>query len=317
MPDTQNCLITNWPFDLNISEPPSTYGYLITISGVQRTIIIATDDVFKISDYPQERKRILKGLLLNEIWHQERFTTVEVLDALIESNKSTIPSTPKDKKDKLLNSLYKRLNYDGEVINLNIKEVSHEAFWLSLFLKNKKELLFYAQLLKEENLANIKYFVNNGEYDTISSFSLTAKGIEYILKLNEGDYSSNCFVAMAFDSDMNQIYDNAIKPAVEATRFKPIRIDREHISSDTTINDSIIASIKKARFTIADFTSNRNGVYFEAGFALGRGQKVIYTCKESDLANLHFDIRAYQQIVWRDAADFKQKLIDKIEAFIK
>ena len=58
------------------------------------------------------------------------------------------------------------------------------------------------------------------------------------------------------------------------------------------------------------------GVYFEAGYALGRGQKVIYTCKKDDISNAHFDTRNYQHIVWETADDLKQKLIDKINAFV-
>jgi nucleoside 2-deoxyribosyltransferase len=83
-----------------------------------------------------------------------------------------------------------------------------------------------------------------------------------------------------------------------------------------TINDAIIAGIKKSRFTIADFTQHKAGVYFEAGYALGRGQKVIYTCRADEIANAHFDTRNYQHIVWENSEDLKQKLIDKITAFV-
>ena len=66
-----------------------------------------------------------------------------------------------------------------------------------------------------------------------------------------------------------------------------------------------------------DFTKNKHGVYFEAGYALGRGQKVIYTCREDSIEDAHFDIRNYQHLVWKDGEDLKMKLMDKIEVFIK
>lgn len=51
---------------------------------------------------------------------------------------------------------------------------------------------------------------------------------------------------------------------------------------------------------LADFTGHRGGVYFEAGFAKGLNLEVIWTCKEDDLVNLHFDIRQYNCIVWSE-----------------
>jgi hypothetical protein len=35
------------------------------------------------------------------------------------------------------------------------------------------------------------------------------------------------------------------------------------------------------------------------------------------MSKAHFDIRNYQHIVWKESSDLKQKLIDKIEAFIE
>ena len=105
-------------------------------------------------------------------------------------------------------------------------------------------------------------------------------------------------------------------PSIVECGYDPYIVDSVEVDSDKTINDAIIAGIKKSKFTIADFTDHRNGVYFEAGFALGRGQKVIYMCREDDMVNSHFDLRNYQHIVWKDAADLRIKLKNKIEAFI-
>ena len=122
---------------------------------------------------------------------------------------------------------------------------------------------------------------------------------------------------MSFDSTLAEIYNKAIQPAILETGFVPFILHSEHIETGSTINDAMIAAIKKAKFTIADFTQHKSGVYFEAGFALGRGQKVIFTCKEGDIDHAHFDTRNYQHILWKDAADLKRKLIDKIHAYIK
>jgi hypothetical protein len=108
---------------------------------------------------------------------------------------------------------------------------------------------------------------------------------------------------MSFDSDLTNVFDKAIRPALTHTGFIPTIIYKEHIGSDVTINDGNTCFNKEARFTIADFTRHKHGVYFEAGYALGRGQKVIYTCKQDEISKAHFDTRNYQHIVWSDYED--------------
>ncbi len=87
----------------------------------------------------------------------------------------------------------------------------------------------------------------------------------------------------------------------------------EHINK---IDDEIVSQIRKSKFLVADFTGHRGGVYFEAGFAMGLGLPVFWTCLKDDLANLHFDIRQYNCIDWIDTADLAKRLKRRIEAII-
>jgi nucleoside 2-deoxyribosyltransferase len=80
--------------------------------------------------------------------------------------------------------------------------------------------------------------------------------------------------------------------------------------------DQIISAINDSKFLIADFTGHRQGVYFEAGYALGQEKEVIWLCRESDISNTHFDTRLYNHIVWKDAEDLRKKLEDRIAAVI-
>lgn len=148
---------------------------------------------------------------------------------------------------------------------------------------------------------------------------LSITGYEHYQQVMEaGDKSNKCFIAMSFREDTLPYYENAIKPACNISGFETIRVDREHISSEQSINDYIIASIKRSKFCIADFTHNSSGVYFEAGYALGRGMKVIYTC-HGDGAHFdqrHFDIKPLQFIRYATVEEFKDSLINKIEAII-
>ena len=100
--------------------------------------------------------------------------------------------------------------------------------------------------------------------------------------------------------------------------YTAMRIDRkEHINK---IDDEIIAEIRRSRFLVADFSQGddgaRGGVYFEAGFALGLGIPVIYTCRKSDIDKLHFDTRQYNHIVWETPEDLRTALKNRILAVI-
>jgi hypothetical protein len=70
--------------------------------------------------------------------------------------------------------------------------------------------------------------------------------------------------------------------------------------------------------TVADFTGERGGVYFEAGFALGLGRQVIWTVREDVLDKVHFDNRQYNFIVWKSSGldKFAERLGLRIEATV-
>ncbi|MBW2621907.1 MAG: hypothetical protein JRD68_03295 [Deltaproteobacteria bacterium] len=125
--------------------------------------------------------------------------------------------------------------------------------------------------------------------------------------------STQGFIAMNFDPPM-RASSEAIKEAVEKAGYKPLRVDDdEHIDK---IDDKIIADIRKSRFVVADFTGQKSGVYYEAGYALGLGLPVIWTCEKSEINKLHFDIRQYNCIDWEDHDDLKVRLTNRIEAIL-
>jgi nucleoside 2-deoxyribosyltransferase len=89
-------------------------------------------------------------------------------------------------------------------------------------------------------------------------------------------------------------------------------VDKEQHSE--RIDDFIIAQIRRCRFLVADFTGQRNGVYFEAGFAHGLGRKVIWMCNESEKDKLHFDTRQFNHIMYTDMDQARMQLTDRIVA---
>ena len=100
---------------------------------------------------------------------------------------------------------------------------------------------------------------------------------------------------MWFSPEVRPLWTEVIEPAIRLAGYEPIRIDSKQHNGK--IDDEIMASIRSARFVVADFTGNRGGVYYEAGFAHGLGLPVIFMCKEGD--ELHFDVRQYNCIFWK------------------
>jgi hypothetical protein len=120
------------------------------------------------------------------------------------------------------------------------------------------------------------------------------------------------FVAMSFSHDMRGVYTDGFEPALTATGYESIRVDQ--LQYNEKVDDRIIAEIRRSGLVVGDFTGQRQNVYFEVGFAMGLGRAVICTCREDDVGELHFDIRQFNHVVWRDSVDLQEKLRTRIEA---
>ena len=149
-------------------------------------------------------------------------------------------------------------------------------------------------------------------------YTVTGEGYRRIGEIKTNAESTQVFVAMWFDEEMKVAYTQGIEPAIENAGYKPMRIDQK--ADVVKIDDEIIAEIRRSRFLVADFTHGkdgaRGGVYFEAGFALGLGIPVIYTCREDAIDSIHFDTRQYYHIKWKDTEDLRDKLEKRILALI-
>ena len=188
---------------------------------------------------------------------------------------------------------------------------------------NFHELMSLLNYLKERSYIEHKGFKNNLRGEC----SLTVEGrirLEEIEKPNQD--STKVFVAMWFDPSMDEVWDKGIKPAIAEAGYEPVRIDqKEHMNK---IDDEIIAEIRRSRFVVADFTHGkindkslhkkkrgaRGGVYYEAGFAQGLGIGVIFTCREDQIDDVHFDTRQYPHIRWSRPEELKKALKNRIPA---
>jgi len=177
-----------------------------------------------------------------------------------------------------------------------------------VFAHDKSEFVYFLITLKKLGLIEVD--ITSSGFGPIS---LTPQGWERAIELQKLQIDSNkAFVAMWFDNSLNDAWENGFKPALESTGFYPYRVDREQFNNK--IDDQIIAGIRQCGLMVADFTGHRGGVYFEAGFAMGLGTPVIYTCRQTDIEQAHFDTRQYNHITWVDTSDLKSKLSFRIAA---
>lgn len=208
----------------------------------------------------------------------------------------------RDKAYKLLEYLRMKTEYPGAGVKIN-KEIDYPV----AFCRDPWELWYYVE----------DFSAASGLIKSVGSseFRILPEGWKWLQEYGHVNVdSSKAFVAMWFDESTRAAYDNGIAPAVESAGYDAFRIDREeHVSK---IDDEIIAQIRQSRFLVADFTGQRQGVYFEAGYAMGLDIPVIWLCRKDDVDKLHFDTRQYNHIIWKNPEDLQEQLKNRILAVV-
>ncbi|MBZ5634021.1 MAG: hypothetical protein LAO55_12935 [Acidobacteriia bacterium] len=174
--------------------------------------------------------------------------------------------------------------------------------------RSKDELQRYIEHLEDEGL--LKKLHPQGIYEP------SIKGWQAIEPtLNSDGDPKLCFVAMWFDDSLDSVFVRGFESAIrDDCNFKPYRVKED--PTNKAVVDRIFSGIRQSRFVVADFTGNRQSVYYEAGFASGLGLEVISCCREDYVKHLTFDTRHLGHVVWKDADDLRSKLADSIRANI-
>lgn len=235
-----------------------------------------------------------------------------------------------EKMDKALEIIDKTSKRIGERITIN-----WDTDFSYYHCSESSELRTILEYLRQENLTE------SPDASPRVNLRITPRGYERLRELKKSSRASRqCFVAMWFTSEMSNVYEKAIKPAIQYVeeaqsepRFTALKIDQKEHTND--INDEIISEIRRSRFMVCDLTGYRGGVYWESGFAYGLGLEVIYTCKEDWIRpktetegekvkvtqeGIHFDLEHRNRIEWKDGPEgleeFKNSLAKRIRAVI-
>ncbi len=292
---TANCFVCNRPADV-LEPPDGTDAFDVSCPRCGCYRISGNLAPLDLEKYG--RRYLISGVIRNLFEKGERLNLLtsnlrHILDSVI------IPSDPFDIIDLLLEHV---LNKTGKISNSF--KIDHEINFPLLYLESPSDFVFFIKKANE-----LDYI----EYDSISSLKLALNGWKRLAEIKKKKPLGNqAFVAMWFSPDLSLTWEEGFKPALIETGYEPIRIDlQEH---NEKICDRIISEIRKSGLVVADFTGQRGGVYFEAGLSLGLDIPVIWTCKETDFDNVHFDTRQYNHIVWKNPEDLKTKLVNRIKA---
>jgi hypothetical protein len=126
------------------------------------------------------------------------------------------------------------------------------------------------------------------------------------------------FVAMSFREEEEPAladYYRAMERAaeqVDSDKLRLVRIDR--VEGDYEISAQIMEQIGNCDALLADFTLSPHNVYFEAGYARGRGKPIIQTARRD--TELEFDVRNWRTLLYRNATELEAHLVGAFTALL-
>ena len=308
-------------FDLLVDSPRAGGKYIVDDIAQNELLTLNELDKVKLTSWLEEQRSF--GILFPKITSVSIFEAQQRKELLIAERVDGILRYLESKSRRLGTGVQIRwfLPFMGDVLN--------DDHLINF------DLLRHSESVNDDELTSLLNYLEERGYikqirlpeELIVECFLTVKGYER-LEENEkpNQDSTKVFVAMWFDDSMDEVWEKGIRPAITDAGYEPVRIDqKEHANK---IDDEIIAEIRRSRFVVADFTHGkindkslpkkkrgaRGGVYYEAGFAQGLGIGVIFTCREDQINDVHFDTRQYPHIRWSRPEDLKVKLVNRIAA---
>lgn len=250
--------------------------------------------------YDDEQRHVLSSVIhLRRQRGETPLVALETIEELIAS--APTPKTLPEALDALLFHIGERQKRFSHYVQIELRKFPVTV------AGNTEDFRYVADLLIQAGYAEV--------YDDAmrDGFRLTPAGWTRLneLRATRPD-SRRAFVAMWFDESLNAAWMEGIRPGLEDAGYTAVRLDA--VEHNEKIDDRIIAEIRRSGLVVADLTGGRANVYFEAGFAMGLGVPVIWTCREDHLDDLHFDTRQYNYIGWETPAELRERLRLRIEA---
>ena len=289
--------------------------------------LISTEDNYETMKILDPDTKDARKLKVEEKIKLSGYIAQENLKGNIPSDLRLTNSPPIPDQDSrenlLLKGLIKLSPKIGDIVSLqgvdaNIKNNPTPFLYALSYCSTTSEE--FRELL--ESLKESKDIVSTGYSGGLYDVKVTKEGRKRIEKANNKTpniNSTQAFIAMWMDPSMDELKDS-IKTAVENAGYQPRRID--DIKHDEKIDDRILSEIEKSKFIVCDITASdkekpRASVFFEAGYAKGKGIPVVWSCDKTmeDMQKNAFDTRQYHFVFWdkNNMSEFEKELQDEIE----
>jgi hypothetical protein len=136
-----------------------------------------------------------------------------------------------------------------------------------------------------------------------------------LLALAEKVAESRLVLVIMSYADRPELVDayETFKAVAETLGYECERVTHE--TAGERILPDILERIRRAAFTIVDLTELRPNVFYELGYADGRGKKVIVTAKDG--TELPFDVKDIPTIFWSGQTQLRKDLEKRIMTVVK
>lgn len=127
--------------------------------------------------------------------------------------------------------------------------------------------------------------------------------------------SKEVFIIMSFAEKgyLQDAYDTFCQ-VCEMNQFHGFKVD-DHVDTNQRIVPTVLDSIRRSAFIIADVSEPRPNVYYELGYAQAIGKSVITTAYEG--TQLPFDIFDVPTLYWNNQRTLRQELDKRIKLIRK
>jgi len=123
------------------------------------------------------------------------------------------------------------------------------------------------------------------------------------------DAKPHVFVAMPFQSSMEDLYHYGIQGALHTAGFLCERADLETFLGD--VMDWVRKRIATASLLVADLTGANANVYLEVGYAWASGVPTVLVIADS-ADGLKFDVKGQRCLVYKNIKDLEEKLASEV-----
>ena len=309
---TDTCPI--WGSDFPAETQRSARDIVTRVSNSPRaggSFKIHDDEKRAVSYLPDDAKARLTTWIVDQ--NSQEAWMPEITREIVEYAKRRQPLPVYERANRLLRWVASKTDYVGNQVVVSEESLASYACSESISWDEMDYLMRY---LESQGWATLNY--PYGIDQAARGAIVTVDGHRQVEAQATNALSSQAFVAMWFDDSMKEVRVKGIILGIEDAGYKPYVVDEdEHIGK---IDDKIIAEIRRSRFIVADFTHGekgaRGGVYFEAGFGLGLGIPVIYTCHKGQMSDVHFDTQHYNHILWEKPEELREALANRIRAVL-